>query len=281
MNFNDIRQLWKEHGFRPDKRLGQNFLFDNNIRDNIIRALPLGPESAVVEIGAGFGVMTFAIAENCRKLVAVEKDGRICGMVRPIFAGKGNIELVHADFLEFDLGEACRKEGPLVVFGNIPYYISTPIIERIMNSKECVSSAHLVMQEELADRIVSPPGSKKYGSLSCYVQFYTRPRKLFKIKRNCFYPRPQVDSCMLRLEILGEPSVEVKDKELMFRIIRKAFSQRRKKVINPLSDKGFMPFDKRKWLEILNECGIDPSSRAEKLSLSDYARLADTTSQYL
>ena len=132
-----------------------------------------------------------------------------------------------------------------------------------------------MMQEEVADRIVSPPGSKVYGSFSCYAQFYTEPEKLLRIKKNSFHPRPQVDSCLLKLKVLSSPRVRVKDAEFMFRVIRKAFSQRRKKAVNPLSDKTFLPLTRKQWEDVFKTCGIDPSSRAEDIALKDFAALAD------
>ena len=134
---------------------------------------------------------------------------------------------------------------------------------------------YMVIQDELANRIISPPGPKEYGSLSCFVQFYIEPKKLFRITKNCFYPRPKVDSCLIELKILEKASVAVKDEEQMFSIIRKSFSQRRKMVINSLSAGGFMSMERDEWLKIFRVCGIDPASRAERLSLAEYARLSD------
>lgn len=269
----ELKTLWREHDFRPKKRLGQNFLIDKNVRDNILQALPLTSESVVVEIGAGFGVMTFLLAERCDRLYAVEKDAGICRIMEPLFREKG-IDLINADILKTDLsGLVGRQRG--IIFGNIPYYISTPIMEKMIEQRQCVKAVYIVIQEELASRIASAPGSKQYGSISCFIQFYTAPRKLFKIKKNSFYPAPKVDSCLLELKMLSEPSVRVKDKDLMFRIIRKAFSQRRKKAVNPLSDGAFPSMVREEWVALFHRCGLDPSSRAEALSLADYARLSD------
>lgn len=279
MDLRELKEAWREYGFRPDKRLGQNFLIDKNIRDKIVDALSLEGDETLVEIGAGFGVMTMALAERCGRLVAVEKDPRVLEIMGPFFAQKNNIHTLHADFLDVDICALAGENGRVTVFGNIPYYISTPVIEKVISQRRCVDSACIMIQEELADRIVSPPGSREYGSISCFVQFYTRPRKLFKIRKNSFYPKPQVDSCMLKLEILASPSVAVRDEKLMFDVIHKAFSQRRKKVINPLSDGSLGPRGREKWEEILTGCGIDPASRAEKLSLADYGAIADALSQ--
>ncbi|NQT32965.1 MAG: ribosomal RNA small subunit methyltransferase A [Candidatus Omnitrophica bacterium] len=275
MDLKQLKQLWRDEGFRPKKRLGQNFLIDKNVRDNILKEIPLTGKSVVVEIGAGFGVMSFTLADMCERLIAVEKDKKVCEIMTPLLESKGNVEVICDDILNVDLSSLTKGSGRVIVFGNIPYYISTPVIIRMIEQRECIDSVYIVIQEELADRIVSPPGSKIYGSISCFIQFYTKPEKLIRIKKNSFYPRPQVDSSLLKLEMLKKPSVSVKDKDLMFKIIRTAFSERRKKAINPLSGGKFPGFQREEWKRIFEECGIDPSSRAETLSLADYARLTD------
>ena len=275
MDLRELKDTWREFDFRPDKALGQNFLIDKNIKDKIVKALTLTGSETVIEIGAGFGVMTMALAERCLRLVAVEKDPRVLRIMEPFFARKGNILAMHADFLDVDIGSIAGEGGKVTVFGNVPYYISTPIMEKVIIQRERVESLCVMIQEELADRIVSPPGSREYGSISCFVQFYTKPRKLFKISKNSFYPRPKVDSCLLRLDILDSPSASVLNEKLMFDVIHKAFSQRRKKVINPLSDGSLGPSGRQEWEKILSGCGVDPASRAEKLSLDDYAAIAD------
>ena len=281
MDLKQIKQIYREHGFRAKKRLGQNFLVDKNVKNNILDALPLGGDRAVVEVGSGFGMMSFDLASRCGKLFAVEKDPDICEIMSPLFRERGNITLIRDDILQVDLCGLAERGGNIIVFGNIPYYISTPVIAKVIEQRECIDSSYIVIQEEVASRIVSPPGSKEYGSISCFAQFYTRPKKLFRIKKSSFYPKPRVESCLLALEMLREPSVRVRDEKLMFSLIRRAFSQRRKKIINPLSGAGFMSMEKGRWKEILEACGIDPSSRAENLSLSDYARLADAVGEIL
>jgi len=275
MDLIQLKQIWKENGFSPNKKLGQNFLIDKNIRNKILKSLPLGKEKTIIEVGSGFGVMSFSLAEVCGRLVAVEKDDRICRIMEPLFAAKKNIKFVNEDILKLDLFDITGKKRDVVVYGNIPYYITTPLVAKIIEQRHIVDSFYLVLQEEVADRIIAPPGSKTYGSLSCFVQFYAKTSKLFKIKKTSFYPKPNVESCLLELKILKSPSVKVKNEKLMFKIIRKAFSQRRKKIINPLSAQDFLGIDKYKWEEILKKCQIPSSVRAENLSLEDYAMLAD------
>ncbi len=276
MDMDKIKDLAKTHGFRPNKRLGQNFLADNNIKEKILGFLPLSEDLTVVEIGPGFGMMTFDLAERCGRLIAIEKDPRVCEIMASFFGEKDNIELICVDIIEADLEKVSSGEkGKLLVYGNVPYYITTPIIEKMIDQRSHVSALYMVIQEELADRLVAVPGSKIYGSLSCYVQYYTKAEKVFRISKNCFLPRPKVNSCLIRMEFLETPRVVVSDEEFMFKLIRKAFSQRRKKMLNPLSD-GWLEFmDKNRWKEVLQLSGIDISSRAEELSLEQYAELAD------
>lgn len=280
MDLKDLKELWRAREFRPRKRMGQNFLIDNNVRDNILKELPLTESKTVLEIGSGFGVMSFPLASKCGRLLAVEKDAKICEIMGPVFAKEPSIELINSDILQVDISALKASGEKILVYGNVPYYISTPIIEKMINERSSIDALYMVIQDELADRIVASPGSKVYGSLSCYVQYYTQPKKLFRIKKNSFIPRPMVDSCLIRFEMLDSPSVKVLSEDLFFKIIRQAFSQRRKKAINPLSSGDFEDISRDDWKNIFEICGIDLLSRAEDLSLSDYARLSDTLRSY-
>ena len=279
MDISQIKQLAKEHGFRPNKRLGQNFLIDKNIKEKILSSLDFSNERTVLEVGPGFGMMTFDLAERCAHLIAVEKDPRLCEIMTSFFKEKDNIELICQDILDSDLSVLSKGER-LVVYGNVPYYITTPIVEKMITERKHVSDLYMVIQEELADRLVASPGSKIYGSISCFVQFYTHAKKLFRITKGCFSPKPKVNSSLLHLEFLEEPSVKVKDEGFMFGLIRKAFSQRRKKILNSLSSGSFLDIDKEELKKLLLSCEIDPLRRAESLSLSDYAHLADKIASY-
>ncbi len=278
MDLKELKALWREEDFRPNKKLGQNFLIDKNVRDNILKALCVDSSKRVLEIGAGFGVMSFELAAMCGKLFAVEKDRRICGIMAERFREK-DITLIEASILDVDICALAKDSGALTVFGNIPYYISTPVIEKMIRQRKCIDAVYLVIQEELAERIASSSGSRVYGSISCFVQFYMEVKKLFRIKKNSFYPRPRVDSHLVELKVLSEPSVKVTDEALMFRIVRKAFSQRRKKAVNPLSQGDFASMTRDDWIRLFESCGIDPASRAESLSLEDYARVSDAAGE--
>jgi len=275
MELRELMAIWKENDFRPDKRLGQNFMIDSNVRAKILREITSGPGGIIVEIGPGFGTMTYLLAEKFQKVFAVEKDKKIFYIMKDVFAERENVTFLNADILDMDLSGVSSSGGKITVFGNIPYYISTPIIEKVVDYRKHVDNVYIVMQEDLADRIAAGPGSRTYGSISCFVQFYTKPRKLFRIKKNSFYPKPKVESCLLKLEVLSTPSVPVRDEALMFRVIRRAFSERRKKIINPLASGDFPITGKSQWKDLLDKCGINASLRAENLSLLDYAAISN------
>jgi len=279
MNLTELKQIWRDNDFRPNRKLGQNFLVDNNVRDNILKAVSPKRDSVLLEIGAGFGVISLPVSLACGKLFAVEKDPAICAIMRQVLKERDNVELVEADILEVDI---CALAGSgVTVFGNIPYCITTPVIARIIEAAPCVQRAFIMVQEEFADRITARAGSRDYGSVSCFVQYHARVKKLFRISRNSFYPRPNVDSAFLAFSEIGTPAVSVRDEKLMFAVIHKAFSQRRKKVLNTISHGDFLSVDRPGWARLLGESGIDVSLRPENLSLSDYARLSDTVTSAL
>ncbi len=245
---------------------------DPHARGKIFAACGFDASDVVVEIGPGKGAMTKLLSQTVRHVYAVELDGRLYEMLKMEYAGSSRVEIFHCDILKFDLsGIIAEAKSRLVVFGNIPYYITTPIIEYLLQYRRHIDTIFLTIQKEVADRICASPGSKIYGSLSCFVQYYCSAAKLVKIPAGCFYPIPKVDSCCIALKVLPEPSVRVRDEELLFRLIRASFQQRRKTLKNSLS--GIVPegiigrfFDSR---------GLDPRIRPERLSLDDFGALAD------
>ncbi|MDD2680395.1 MAG: 16S rRNA (adenine(1518)-N(6)/adenine(1519)-N(6))-dimethyltransferase RsmA, partial [Candidatus Omnitrophica bacterium] len=221
------------------KSLGQNFLIDENIRRKIIACLGLKPSDIVLEIGPGRGELTQAISQRVNKIFGLEIDKRLYSLLDSSFAGTNkNIKLINSDILKFDIAGFLRREkirGRIKVFGNIPYYISSPIIEQLLKFRERIESVFITVQKEFAARVAALPGSKVYGSFSCFTQYYTSPRVIFNISRNCFRPLPKVDSSFLELKIRKKPAVQVKDERLFFKIIRGSFNQRRKTLRNSLS----------------------------------------------
>jgi 16S rRNA (adenine1518-N6/adenine1519-N6)-dimethyltransferase len=246
-------------------RLGQHFLFDPKALSRIVRAAGISPDDTVVEIGPGLGGLTRLLAGRAARVVAIELDRVLYERLRESLGDHGNIELVRGDALRFPYGGL----GPFKVVANIPYHITTPIIFRLLEFRESLRSMTLTVQKEVAERVSAAPGGKDYGVLSLTVQYHGRAELKFVIPRRFFRPVPRVDSACLHIDVLRRPSVEVADEALFFEIIRAAFSQRRKTLRNSL----------RKLLPradaVLGAVGIDPSLRAEKLGIGEFAKLAN------
>jgi len=259
---------------KPKKSLGQNFLTDQNILKKIVHTCGFCEKDIVLEIGAGRGGLTRLVAPHVKKIFAVEIDRNLYKSLRQEFnQHEGVVDIINQDILKFDLN---RHLGGLrdkvIVAGNIPYYITTPIIEYLLDNRDRIRSAYLTVQKEFARRIVASAGGKEYGALTCFVQYYTEPKILFNIKRNSFFPSPKVDSCFLKLRVRSHPAVDVEDQAWFFRIVRSAFNQRRKTLKNSLQE--LIPQAKLK--EFLGICGIDSNARPERLTLQDFANLANT-----
>ncbi|MFA4990241.1 MAG: 16S rRNA (adenine(1518)-N(6)/adenine(1519)-N(6))-dimethyltransferase RsmA [Candidatus Omnitrophota bacterium] len=261
------------------KSLGQNFLIDQNIRNKIIAALELKKDDVVLEIGPGRGELTQAIAQRANKVFGLEIDKRLSSLLSSTFADAAkNVEIANKDILKLDIAKFLKENkirGRIKVFGNIPYYISSPIIAHLLKFRERLETIFITVQKEFAARVAAVPGSKAYGSFSCFTQYYTSPRIIFNISRNCFKPAPKVDSSFLELKIRKEPAVCVKDEGLFFRIIRGAFNQRRKTLRNSLSN----IVSERELHSFFEKSGIARGVRPESLTLENFAFL--TNLQYL
>jgi len=248
------------------KKLGQNFLYDPSIIERIIQAAQLDPEDLVIEIGPGPGRMTRMLAAAVKKVIAIELDDRLYEKLKGELAGYHNVELVHGDALEYSY----ENLPEFKVVANIPYYITTPIIFKLLDARKYLKSITLTVQKEVAERIVANPGGKDYGVLSIMVQYYSEPNFEFIIPKEAFRPVPKVDSTVVHIKILDKPSVDVMNEEIFFRIIKTAFSQRRKMLSNSLKS---LQVDVKEWLD---KAGIDPNRRPETLSMEEFARLANT-----
>ena len=253
---------------KPKKSLGQNFLFDPMLLSRIIDAARVTADDMVIEIGPGPGRMTELLAQRAKKVIAVELDADLYARLRTELAGYFNLEIVNMDVLEYPF----EQLDPFKVVANIPYYITTPIIFRLLEARTKLQSMTLTIQKEVAERIVAGPGGKDYGVLSLSVQYYSKPSLQFVIPKEAFRPMPKVDSAVIRMDMRDRPPVEVHDEKTLFKIIRAAFSQRRKTLSNSL--KPLIP-DCR---ELLLRADIDPVRRAETLSIEDFARLANLIS---
>lgn len=250
---------------KPRKSLGQNFLVDQNIAHKIIQACKLQQSDRVLEIGPGLGQLTQRIAPLVKEVLGVELDRHLCENLEKNLKFD-NIKLTCQDILQFDFRKFIFK---VKVIGNLPYYISTPIISRLLEHKEKISAIYIALQKELGERVVASPGGKEYGAFTCFVQYHTEPRILFNITKGCFRPQPKVDSVFLELKIRERPAIEVTDEDLFFKLIRQAFNQRRKTISNGLA--GLFP--KTDLKVILEKARINPQSRPERLSLDDFARI--------
>lgn len=255
---------------KPKKRLGQNFLTDRNILRKICEACKFGLSDTVLEIGAGRGELTELISARVYKVYAIEIDSDLCHILEDRLKGYHNVKIINKDILKFDIRRYLGKLKVKVV-GNIPYYISSPIIERLIKYRENIESIFITIQKEFAKRIVAIPGSKEYGAFSCFVQYYTEPKIIINIKNTCFFPSPKVDSSLLRLKIRPMPLVKPKDEYLFFRIIRAAFNKRRKTLRNSLE--GIIASEKLNVF--FDKYSIDSKTRPESLSLEDFKNLTN------
>ena len=261
-----MRQKSK-NSIRPKKHLGQNFLIDSNIVNKIILACDLKETDCVLEVGPGLGALTKEIAPNVKALVAIEKDHSLIEKLSQKNFGS-HVKFYNDDILKFNFLKL--KKG-IKFIGNLPYYISSPIIEKLIKNSNRISSAFITVQLEFANRLVAKPNTKEYGSLTCFVQYYATPTLLFKIKNSCFRPIPKVQSAFIRLDFKKIPSPKAENEELFFKTIRRAFQQRRKTILNSLSTK----YKKPQIEDVLKKCNIDPKSRAENLTLDNFVNIAN------
>ena len=267
-------------GIRPAKSLGQNFLIDEDIIAAIVEGSGISKDTLVIEIGPGTGALTLPLAEKAGRVVAVELDERVIPGLRGKTYSLGNVEIIHDDILKVDLKsliqENLEKYGlkEVRIVGNLPYYITTPIIMKLLESGTGAASITAMMQKEVGDRIAAEPGTKLSGAITYSVHYYADVTEITDVGRECFYPVPKVDSVVLRLDIRENCPVEVEDEELFFRCIKAGFSQRRKTILNSLMSMG--GYEKADIARALSEAGIEPERRAESLNMEEFARLADS-----
>ncbi len=273
-----LKAAFKKYNFSPLKRFGENYLIDGNVKDKIIAEANADAPDTILEIGPGFGALTFDLASSRAAVFAVEKDKKAFEILKDLVkGGLPKLKIFNEDILKYDLGKIFTG-NKIKIVGNLPYYITTPVIEYIIDNRELIESALIVIQKEVALRLLAPPGSKDRGSISCFVQYYTKPEHLYTIKRTSFYPVPDVDSSLLRLNILHKPAHHVTDEPLFFKIVRGAFNQRRKSIINSLSRIAVLDIPKEELAGILKDLNIDPASRPEDLPLSSFANIANSVS---
>ena len=274
---NTIEVLQKYH-FNFQKKFGQNFLIDTHVLEKIMNAAQISKDDCVVEVGPGIGTMTQYLAERAGHVVAVEIDKALIPILSDTLSAYDNVEVINEDILKVDLNRLVQEKNggrPIKVVANLPYYITTPIIMGLFESHVPLQSITIMVQKEVADRMQVGPGSKDYGALSLAVQYYAEPYIVANVPPNCFIPRPNVGSAVIRLPRHAKPPVEVKDKDLMFRLIRASFNQRRKTLQNGLSNAQDLSFSKEEIAAAIESLGLSPSVRGETLTLAQFAALSD------
>ena len=274
---NTIAVLQK-YDFQFKKQFGQNFLVDLHVLGKILRAAEIGSEDVCLEIGPGIGSLTQLMGEVAKRVISVEIDNRLIPLLEENLAAYDNIEIVNSDFMELDLPSFFEEKAidrPVKVVANLPYYITTPIIMGLFESGVPLDSITVMVQEEVAKRMQAKPGTKDYGALSLAVQYYAEPTIAAYVPQNCFIPRPGVGSAVIHLKRRRELPVETKDEKLMFKLIRAAFGQRRKTLVNSVSGSPELTVSKDQILAALAKAGISEKIRGEALSLADFAKLAD------
>ena len=274
---NTIAVLQK-YDFQFKKQFGQNFLVDLHVLGKILRAAEIGSEDVCLEIGPGIGSLTQLMGEAAKRVISVEIDNRLIPLLEENLAAYDNIEIVNSDFMELDLPRFFEEKAidrPVKVVANLPYYITTPIIMGLFESGVPLDSITVMVQEEVAKRMQAKPGTRDYGALSLAVQYYAEPTIAAYVPQNCFIPRPGVGSAVIHLKRRRELPVETKDEKLMFKLIRAAFGQRRKTLVNSVSGSPELTVSKDQILAALAKAGISEKIRGEALSLADFAKLAD------
>ena len=271
-------EVIKKYEFCFQKKFGQNFLIDGHVLDKIIAGAGVTKDDMVLEIGPGIGTMTQYLAEEAGKVVAVEIDRNLLPILQETLADYDNVKVIHADVLSLDLEKLMQEENggrPIKVVANLPYYITTPIIMALFEQHVPLANVTVMVQKEVAARMKSGPGSKDYGALSLAVQYYAEPYIVANVPCNCFMPRPNVDSAVIRLTRYEEPPVQVNDEKMLFKIIRASFNQRRKTLQNGLNNSSELNFTKDQIAAAIAEAGFSPSVRGEALTLEQFAKLTD------
>lgn len=275
-------EIIQKYQFAFQKKFGQNFLIDTHVLDKIIAAAGVTKEDMVLEIGPGIGTMTQYLAEAAGRVVAVEIDTNLIPILQETLKDYDNITIINDDILKVDikaLAEQYNGGKPIKVVANLPYYITTPIIMGLFEGNVPIDNITVMVQKEVADRMQVGPGSKDYGALSLAVQYYAVPYIVANVPPNCFIPRPNVGSAVIRLTRHAKPLVDVKDPELMFRLIRASFNQRRKTLQNGLNNSADIPFTKEQIAAAIEQLGVSATIRGEALTLAQFAQLSNIFSK--
>ncbi len=271
-------EVLQKYKFNFQKKFGQNFLIDTSVLERIISAAEITKEDCVLEIGPGIGTMTQYLAESAREVVAVEIDKALIPILEDTLSAYDNVTVINDDILKVDINQIVQEKNggkPIKVVANLPYYITTPIIMGLFESHVPLKSITIMVQKEVADRMQVGPGTKDYGALSLAVQYYAKPEIVANVPPNCFIPRPNVGSAVIRLTRYEEPPVAVQDEHRMFALIRASFNQRRKTLVNGLTNAAGLHLSKEQVAEALDKLGVSPTVRGETFTLEQFAQLSN------
>lgn len=273
------KDIIHKHGFSFKKSLGQNFLIDMNILNKIVSAAELSDTTGALEIGPGIGALTEKLAQSAKQVTAVEIDSRLIPILSDVLAPYPNVQIVHGDVLKVNLQEVFAANFTAVekvsVVANLPYYVTTPILMKLLEERLPLQNIVVMIQKEVADRMAANPGGKDYGSLSVAVQYYCEPELVCIVPRTVFIPQPNVESAVIKLKVREVPPVTVQDEAHFFQVVLAAFAQRRKTIANNLKSRYFKEGGREALEAVLQEAGIDPLRRGETLSIQEFARLSD------
>lgn len=275
-NINTVKEILSKHGFTFSKALGQNFLINPSVCPRMAMECGVDENSGVIEVGPGIGVLTNELAKRAKKVIAVELDKRLLPVLEETLGEYENVKVINEDVMKLDLNKLIEEEFEemnVCVCANLPYYITSPIVMRLLEEKLNVSSITVMVQKEAAQRICANVGTRQCGAVTAAVWYYSEPELLFNVSSGSFMPAPKVDSAVIRLNIRKEPPVSVKSEEVFFKTIKAAFSQRRKNIANSLS--GGLSVGKQEIISVLEDCGIPASKRAEELTLENLGKIAD------
>ncbi len=273
-----IKEILAETGFKFSKSLGQNFLTDENVLEKIVQSSGIDKESCALEVGPGFGTLTQRLCASAKKVVAVEIDASAIPILESNLSEFDNLTIINEDVLKCDLPSIIEKNfgnDEVRVVANLPYYITTPIIMHILEARLNIESLTVMIQKEVAERIGARPGTKDYGALSVAVSYYSEPEIITHVPPSAFIPQPKVSSTVVKLNLREKPPVEVVSEKGFFAVVRASFAQRRKTLLNALSNSPQIPLSKEGVAKVLNDCSIDPKRRGETLDLEEFATVAN------
>ncbi|HDK7139178.1 TPA: 16S rRNA (adenine(1518)-N(6)/adenine(1519)-N(6))-dimethyltransferase RsmA [Clostridium botulinum] len=268
----NTKEIVNKYEFKFNKNLGQNFLIDESVLEDIIEGAEINKEDTVIEIGPGVGTLTKELLERAKEVYSIELDGDLIPILQEELKEYNNFTLIHKDALKIDFNELMEDKDSIKLVANLPYYVTTPIISRLLTEKSNFKSLTIMIQKEVAERINAEPNCKEYGSLTVLVQYYCNTKIIRKVSPNSFIPRPKVDSIVIKLDRLSEPRVRVKSQKLFFNVVRSSFNMRRKTLWNSLKS---LNIDKESMENAFERAGIDPKRRGETLSIEEFGKLSD------